>query len=110
MPLCCAFANSICCHTRSSNLRLRCITCVGLGYQASPALLLGANYIVTTADSTMANLQAHYALSKRTDVYAGAMIVNYSGDKYTAGVSANGASGASYQNNSIYAVGIRHKF
>ena len=44
-------------------------TMVGLGYQASPALLLGANYTVTTADSTMANLQAHYALSKRTTVY-----------------------------------------
>jgi len=75
VPLCCAFANSICCHTRSSNLRLRCITCVGLGYQASPALLLGANYIVTTADSTMANLQAHYALSKRTTVYSQATMV-----------------------------------
>ena len=55
-------------------------TMVGLGYQASPALLLGANYIVTTADSSMYNLQAHYALSKRTTVYAqGTMTKNGAG-------------------------------
>ena len=55
-------------------------TMLGLGYQASPALLLGANYIVTTADSTMSNLQAHYALSKRTTVYAqGTMTKNGAG-------------------------------
>ena len=55
-------------------------TMIGLGYQASPALLLGANYIVTTADSTMSNLQAHYALSKRTTVYAqGTMVKNGAG-------------------------------
>jgi predicted porin len=55
-------------------------TMIGLGYQASPALLLGANYTVTTADSTMSNLQAHYALSKRTTVYAqGTMTKNGAG-------------------------------
>jgi predicted porin len=55
-------------------------TMVGLGYQASPALLLGANYTVTTADSSMYNLQAHYALSKRTTVYAqGTMTQNGKG-------------------------------
>jgi len=55
-------------------------TMVGLGYQASPALLIGANYTVTTADSSMYNLQAHYALSKRTTVYAqGTMTQNGKG-------------------------------
>ncbi len=63
--------------TRTANANA---TMVGLGYQASPALLLGANYIVTTADSSMYNLQAHYALSKRTTVYAqGTMTKNGAG-------------------------------
>ena len=55
-------------------------TMIGLGYQASPALLIGANYITTTVDSSMYNLQAHYALSKRTTVYAqGTMTQNGKG-------------------------------
>jgi predicted porin len=41
----------------------------GVGYQFSPAILLGYNY--TTAESSkMSNLQARYALSKRTTAYA----------------------------------------
>ena len=63
--------------TRTANANA---TMVGLGYQASPALLIGANYTVTTADSSMYNLQAHYALSKRTTVYAqGTMTQNGKG-------------------------------
>jgi predicted porin len=42
---------------------------LGLAYQATPMLALGANYIVTTADSTLTNLQARYSLSKRTTTY-----------------------------------------
>jgi len=42
---------------------------VGLGYQATPTLLLGVNYGITTVDSTTTNLQARYSLSKRTMVY-----------------------------------------
>jgi len=44
-------------------------TGVGVGYQATPAILLGANYIKTTFSAQMVNLQAHYMLSKRTRVY-----------------------------------------
>ena len=41
----------------------------GVGYQATPEVLLGLNYMVTTADSSMYNFQARYALSKRTTAY-----------------------------------------
>jgi len=43
---------------------------LGVGFQATPALLLGANYVSTSFNAKMTNLQAHYALSKRTRVYS----------------------------------------
>jgi len=43
---------------------------LGIGYNATPSLLLGANYLVTTLDSSMMNLQARYSLSKRTMLYS----------------------------------------
>jgi len=43
---------------------------IGLGYQASPSLLLGANFVKTTFQAQMTNLQAHYSLSKRTRLYS----------------------------------------
>jgi hypothetical protein len=42
----------------------------GVGYQATPAILLGANYVKTTFQAQMTNLQAHYMLSKRTRIYS----------------------------------------
>jgi predicted porin len=42
----------------------------GVGYQAAPNLLLGANYGKTTFQAQMVNLQAHYMLSKRTRLYS----------------------------------------
>jgi len=42
----------------------------GVGYQAAPNLLLGANYGKTTLQAQMINLQAHYMLSKRTRLYS----------------------------------------
>ena len=42
----------------------------GLGYQATPSILLGANYVKTTFQAQMTNLQAHYMLSKRTRIYS----------------------------------------
>jgi predicted porin len=42
----------------------------GLGYQATPALLLGANYGQTTFQAKMMNMQAHYFMSKRTRIYS----------------------------------------
>ena len=41
----------------------------GIGYQATPNILLGANYAKTTFQAQMVNLQAHYMLSKRTRLY-----------------------------------------
>jgi len=53
---------------------------LGVGYQATPTLLLGANYIISTADSSMTNLQARYSLSKRTMLYfQGTMAKNGAG-------------------------------
>ena len=43
---------------------------LGVGYQASPNLLVGANYAITTQDSSLYQLVATYSLSKRTNVYA----------------------------------------
>ena len=43
---------------------------VGVGYQAAPNLLLGANFVKSTFQAQMTNLQAHYMLSKRTRVYS----------------------------------------
>ena len=53
---------------------------VGVGYQATPAVLLGLNYMITTADSSMWNAQVRYILSKRTTAYfQGSMAKNGSG-------------------------------
>ena len=43
---------------------------VGAGYQATPAVLVGLNWIGTTAGSNLINAQARYAFSKRTQAYA----------------------------------------
>jgi predicted porin len=56
------------------------VNMIGLGYQATPTLLLGLNYMITTADSTFTNLQARYSLSKRTTAYfQGSLAKNGSG-------------------------------
>jgi predicted porin len=46
------------------------MTAVGIGYQATPAILLGANYASATSGAKMTNLQGHYMLSKRTRLYS----------------------------------------
>jgi predicted porin len=46
------------------------LTAVGVGYQATPAILLGANYAKATSGAAMTNLQGHYMLSKRTRLYS----------------------------------------
>ncbi len=56
-----------------------------LGYQATPSLLLGAAYVVTTQDSKMSNLIAKYSLSKRSTAYAQVAYVQNG-----AGVDSNG--------------------
>ena len=51
---------------------------VGLGYQATPAVLLGLTWIGNTVGSNLINAQARYAFSKRTQAY------------FQLGVAANG--------------------
>lgn len=43
---------------------------VGVGYQATPAVLLGLNWVGATSGSNLINAQARYAFSKRTQAYA----------------------------------------
>ena len=52
----------------------------GIGYQATPAILLGLNYMINTADASLLNGQVRYALSKRTTTYVqGTYAMNGSG-------------------------------
>jgi len=52
----------------------------GVGYQATPAILLGLNYTVNTADASNVNAQVRYSLSKRTMTYVqGTYAMNGSG-------------------------------
>jgi predicted porin len=56
----------------------------GVGYQATPAILLGLNYTVNTADASNVNAQVRYALSKRTMTYVqGTYAMNGSGGSST---------------------------
>jgi predicted porin len=56
----------------------------GVGYQATPAILLGLNYTVNTADASNVNAQVRYALSKRTMTYVqGTYAMNGSGASST---------------------------
>ena len=53
---------------------------IGVGYQATPAILLGLNYQINTADASQLNGQVRYALSKRTTTYVqGTYAMNGSG-------------------------------
>ena len=48
----------------------------GIGYQATPMVLLGLNYSKTSYDSSMWNAQARYSLSKRTTAYFQGSVAN----------------------------------
>ena len=62
----------------------------GIGYQATPAILLGLSYQVNTADASMLNGQVRYALSKRTTTYVqGTYAMNGSGATSTGGTFGN---------------------
>ncbi|MFM0143776.1 porin [Paraburkholderia sp. RL18-085-BIA-A] len=90
-------------------------------YVVTPALSLGAAYTYTDAHVSgtstfgsdpkwnQVNLQAVYALSLRTDVYAEAMYQHVSGKGYTAFI--NTAGGASSTGNQVVGtVGLRTRF
>ncbi|NML34403.1 porin [Paraburkholderia antibiotica] len=96
-----------------------------LGYQITPAALLGLGYAYTrgTGDATatynQVSLGADYSLSKRTDFYAVGAWQHASGeqrDPTTGGLVSATASIGSYGNQSstdnqvMVSVGIRHKF
>jgi len=107
-------------------------TGVGLGYQASSSLLLGANFIRTSFAAQMVNAQAHYMLSKRTRVYSQVSVNqgatgNNQSSTYAAGsfspihcnsssttICADGLSssggGNSKASNTGYVAGIIHTF
>jgi predicted porin len=75
-------------NTRNANANL-----FGIGYQATPAILLGLNYTVNTADASNVNAQVRYSLSKRTMTYVqGTYAMNGSG-----ATSVGGAFGNYYQ-------------
>ncbi|HZZ11951.1 MAG TPA: porin [Paraburkholderia sp.] len=95
-----------------------------LGYQATPAMLVGVGYIYTKATGdagatyNQVSLGGDYNLSKRTDVYLVGAWQHASGDQRTSGgglVQAGAAIG-SYGYNSasdtqaMVSLGIRHKF
>ena len=106
----------------------------GGDYNVMPKLNLAAGYydvqLVKSADNGQLDgkqqyfsLLADYSLSKRTDVYAGALYQKLSGDNYPATTTAatainaankgslgNAATAADYQSNKILAIGLRHKF
>jgi predicted porin len=63
---------------------------VGLGYNASPALLLGLNYAVNNADATLYNAQARYSLSKRTMLYAQVGVAKNGAGSYQGATTAYG--------------------
>jgi len=95
-----------------------------LGYQATPALLVGVGYTYTKASGDASatyhqvSLGGDYNLSKRTDIYLVGAYQHASGDQRAANgalVSAGAAVG-SYGYNSasssqeVVSLGIRHKF
>jgi predicted porin len=97
---------------------------VYLGYQVTPAMLVGVGYIYTkgTGDTSatynQVSLGGDYNLSKRTDLYLVGAWQHASGEQRTSSttVGAAGASIGSYGFNSasneqaMVSLGIRHKF
>ena len=107
---------------------------LGGDYNFMPKFNLAAGYYSVQLDKSADNgqlegqqqyfsLLADYNLSKRTDVYAGAMYQKLSGNNYPGssadaanlnaankGSLGNAAVAADYQSNKILAIGLRHKF
>jgi predicted porin len=98
---------------------------VGLGYQASPALLVGGSY-ADVEGSKLTNLQARYSLSKRTTVYANVGVadnatakansVNFAptfmntGNQPAVPVVSVGVTGVAGQNETSIGFGVIHNF
>jgi predicted porin len=96
-------------------------TMLGLGYAVNPALTLGLNAI-HAEDSNLTNVQARYALSKRTSVYGQLTQarndangrVNFAPVATNTGsspaVDVNGLAGTKDKNQSAFGVGVIHTF
>jgi general bacterial porin, GBP family len=80
--------------TYSGNVNL-----VGIGYQATPTLLLGVNYAISTLDSTFTNVQARYSLSKRTTTYFQASMAKNGAGTTNDGILMGNWSGTSTNSN-----------
>ena len=68
---------------------------VGVGYQATPAVLVGLNWIGATSGANLINAQARYAFSKRTQAYAQ---VGYASNQGGLGGQPNGTTGSGLGN------------
>ena len=67
--------------------------------EVTPQAIVSATYVHNNQDSSLLNLQARYALSKRTSLYGG-----YSK------VTEENAAGVKGGDTKIFAVGVRHDF
>lgn len=83
---------------------------VSVGYQINPQAIVSATYVHNNQDSSLLNLQARYALSKRTTTYAmigmadnGAKGVNFTPYMYA-------ASGVANKKQSALVLGMIHAF
>jgi len=83
---------------------------VSVGYQVNPQAIVSATYVHNNQDSSLLNLQARYALSKRTTTYAMiAMADNGTkGVKFTPYMFA--LSGVADKKQSAFVMGVIHAF
>lgn len=94
------------------NVRARLI---GVGYDLTPAVTLGANYVKTNDDASLTNLQTRYAFSKRTSAYAqvgraqNGNTSNPISPIWTAS-SVSGLAGTANSNQTATSFGIIHSF
>jgi predicted porin len=94
----------------------------GLGYQATPSILVGASYAISTLDSSLINLQARYSLSKRSTLYAQIGLANNgrggqfspvftnTGLQPAADISTWNSKGLTNTNQSAFGLGMIHTF
>ena len=83
---------------------------LSVGYQVNPQAIVSATYVHNNQDSSLLNLQARYALSKRTTTYAmiamadnGNKGVNFTPYMYA-------ASGVADKKQSAFVLGVIHAF
>lgn len=94
----------------------------GVGYQATPTILVGASYAVSTLDSSLINLQARYSLSKRSTLYAQLGVANNgrggqfsplftnTGLQPSADISTWNSKGVTNTNQTAFGLGMIHTF